>query len=295
MITRTMKNSVSEQNSGGFFPERLLITDLDGTLMRSDGTIAEKDRAALLRLKARNIATAVATGRSLYSFSRSQGADLPLDYVIFSTGAGIVRHADGCILRKVNLPPDTVAEALTFFWDSPFDFMLHAPVPDNHHFFFRRTHQLNPDFDARIALYQSFARPLDGREGPPSRPAAQFLTVVAREEARDALAFIRSSLPNMSIVHSTSPLDRKSVWIELFHPTVSKSQAAAWLAAELSVLVGNTAAIGNDFNDLDLLQWTSCAYVVHNAHPDLKRQFKTVAANDHGGFAEAVDHWLGGQ
>jgi hydroxymethylpyrimidine pyrophosphatase-like HAD family hydrolase len=50
---------VSDQNKG------LFITDFDGTLLRSDGTLAQKDLDALASLTRRGIQTAVATGRSL--------------------------------------------------------------------------------------------------------------------------------------------------------------------------------------------------------------------------------------
>ena len=68
----------------------LFITDFDGTLLRSDGTLAQCDLDALGSLRMRGIKTAVATGRSLYSFIDSPGADLPVDYIIFTTGAGVV-------------------------------------------------------------------------------------------------------------------------------------------------------------------------------------------------------------
>ena len=73
---------MSDQQKG------LFITDFDGTLLRSDGTLAQGDLDALVSLKGYGIRTAIATGRSLYSFNTSPGVDLPVDYVIFTTGAG---------------------------------------------------------------------------------------------------------------------------------------------------------------------------------------------------------------
>ena len=87
----------------------LFITDFDGTLLRSDGTLANCDLDSLETLARRGIRTAVATGRSLYSFINSPGIDLPVDYVIFTTGAGVVTQIGHKLLYQVNIPSGVVA------------------------------------------------------------------------------------------------------------------------------------------------------------------------------------------
>ncbi len=53
----------------------------------------------------------------------------------------------------------------------------------------------------------------------------------------------------------------------------------------------DTMAIGNDYNDLDLLDWAAQSFVVDNAPVDLKCRFQQVGSNNNGGVAEAVNHW----
>ncbi len=207
----------------------LFITDFDGTLLRSDGTIAQRDLDALLSLTRCGVKTAIATGRSLFSFENSPGADLPVDYIIFTTGAGVVSQPDGKLLCHNNISPDMVAQSLDFFRDSTFDFMLHHPVPDNHKYVYRRVNRNNSDFDTRMERYAKFGKPLDSIPQNGFGEASQFLAIVPQDQTRDALKIVRSALPGLSVIHSTSPLDHKSTWIELFHPQVSKSKAAAWL------------------------------------------------------------------
>ena len=269
----------------------LFITDFDGTLLRSDGTLASRDLEALVSLKRCGIRTAVATGRSLYSFNNSPGVGLPVDYVIFTTGAGVVAWPQGNLIYRVNISADMVAQTLAFFRDTAFDFMLHRPVPDNHRFVYRRTCAANPDFETRLERYRQFGTPLntDGRNG--FGEASQFLAVVPREETREALQAIRSRVPWLSVIHTTSPLDHASTWVELFHPDVSKSRTASWLTSALGVDPGATMAVGNDYNDRDLLEWAAESYVVRNAPGDLKRRFTTVASHDEGGVAEAIAQW----
>ena len=271
---------------------RLLITDFDGTLLRSDRTLSGKDLEAIRTLPEHNVIRAIATGRSLYSFLNSPGADLPVDYIIFSTGAGVVTHPDGNIVRKINLAPDAAGRAIKFFIQSDFDFMVHYPVPDNHRLAYRRTDRYNPDFESRLEGYRKFSTPLTIAAAGGFGPAAQLLAVVPEDEIAAALAVVRKALPDFSIIHSTSPMDGRSTWLELFHPEVSKSQAAAWLASELKIPAENTMAVGNDFNDLDLLEWSGSSFVVNNAPDDLKDRFQNVASNNTCGVAEAIGIWL---
>jgi Cof subfamily protein (haloacid dehalogenase superfamily) len=270
----------------------LFITDFDGTLLCSDGTLAQRDLDALESLTRCGVKTAVATGRSLYSFTNSPGVDLPVDYIIFTTGAGVVTQSGHELLHQVNISPEMVADTLEFMKDSTLDFLLHHPVPENHKYVYRRAAPDNSDFESRIKRYCEFGQPLESIPRSGFGAAAQFVAVVPHNKSHDALREIRSGLPGLSVIRATSPLDHKSTWIELFHPDVSKGQTAAWLATELDVNPMDTMAIGNDYNDLDLLEWAAHSFVVENAPDDLKCRFQQVASNNNGGVAEAVSRWL---
>ena len=282
-----MRKSQPDSSNG------LFVTDLDGTLLRADGSVAQRDLDALGSLARHGVRTAIATGRSLWSFVRSAGATLPVDYVIFTTGAGIVTQPGHGLLHQVNIPLGQVAATLEFLKNSELDFMLHHTVPDNHRFVYRRANPDNADFESRLQRYAEFGQPLDSIAGSEFGEAAQFLAVVPRHRTDQALQMVRTGLPGLSIVHSTSPLDHESTWIEFFHPAVSKGQTAAWLASELGVKPIDTMAIGNDYNDLDLLEWAAHAFVVANAPDGLKSRFRQVASNNDGGVAESVGLWLG--
>ena len=65
---------------------------------------------------------------------------------------------------------------------------------------------------------------------------------------------VASLLPDLTVIRTTSPLDHRSTWIEVFPREVSKSQAAAWLAARHGIRRGDVCAVGNDYNDRDLLE-----------------------------------------
>ena len=279
-------------NDQGSSYKGLFITDFDGTLLGSDGTFAQRDLDALEALSRRGVKTVVATGRSLHSFINSPGADLAVDYIIFTTGAGVATQPGYELLYQVNLSAEMVAQTLEIMSNSSLDFMMHYPLPGNHIYLYRRVNQDNKDFESRIERHNEFGQPLENIHLNGFGEASQFIAIVPSEKSRDALEAVRSGLPGLSVVHATSPLDHESSWIEVFHPEVSKGKTAAWLASELDIDTGNTIAIGNDYNDLDLLEWAAHGFVVENAPDDMKSRFESVSSNNSGGVAEAVARWF---
>ncbi|HIM71160.1 MAG TPA: HAD family phosphatase, partial [Gammaproteobacteria bacterium] len=103
---------------------------------------------------------------------------------------------------------------------------------------------------------------------------------------------LQTRLPKLTVIRTTSPLDHHSTWLEIFPGNVSKSKSACWLCGELNLDTRQTVTIGNDYNDIDLLEWGACSYVVGNAPGDLRDQFTPVSSHDDNGFTQAVNRWL---
>ena len=268
-------------------PRGLFIMDFDGTLLRSDRTFSSIDLDALRQLGELGIIRTIATGRSLYSFNTAAVEDLPVDFLIFSMGTGVLQNAGGKVVRRVSLEPHEVKRACKILKTHRLDFMIHRTIPDNHMFSYFRSNEGNEDFERRLKLYSRFAVPLNNTiDG--FGPAAQLLAVVPDRGSHAVLEKVRSELPDYSVIRTTSPLDGKATWIEIFPAAVSKSRTAAWLAEELKIDKHKIVSVGNDYNDLDLLEWTANSYVVDNAPADLKNRFAGVASNNNGGVAEAA-------
>jgi HAD superfamily hydrolase (TIGR01484 family) len=272
-------------------PAGLFITDLDGTLLRSDRTFAAADLAGLRRLGELGVVRVVATGRSMYSFASIGTSGLPIDYVIFSSGAGIAEHPGGRIARSASLDTEEIRHAVGILRSLRLDFMVQRSIPYSHIFGYVAATEANSDFEARISLYRRFAFPLHDdldRFGP----ATQLVAIVPPEQAPAALAAVRQRLNGLTIIRTTSPLDGRSTWIELFPAGISKSLTTEWLAAQLAIPRAQTLSVGNDFNDLDLLEWAQTRFVMANAPAELRERFPAVASNDGCGVAEAIARWI---
>lgn len=283
-----------DNTSGRARPPGLFITDFDGTLRTSSGAIAERDLETLRTLGEDGYIRIVATGRSLYSLRKAVDDSFPIDYVVFSSGAGVLDYQQQRIVRKVNLDAEEVRRVVAVLLDLEKDFMIHEPIPNNHSFRYHSTGRDNPDFIRRCELYREHCRPFAG-DSAALGPGAQLLVIEPTDGRRGgagALAILQSRLPNCSIIRTTSPLDGESTWIEIFPENVSKGRTTAWLAEMYGLGPDKSLAVGNDFNDEDLLEWTRNAFVVANAPQELRQRFREVPSNDECGVTEAVQRWL---
>lgn len=266
----------------------LIATDLDGTLLGPDRSISEANLAALHALGERGVVRVVATGRSGYSAHQVLPPSTPIDYLVVSSGAGIIRWSDGAYLHTQGLRGDQTAAAVQAFVALEVDFMVHDPIPDNHRFRFRRA-QGCIDFERRLAHYEAFATEHVLAEAGAWASEACQLVAVHDADRDDVLPEIETRLSELTVVRTTSPLDHGSVWIEVFPATVSKSQACAWIAERHGLTSADVAAVGNDTNDLDMLHWAGRSFAVGNAHASLLAVFEPVADYAADGFADAVD------
>ena len=264
----------------------LVVTDLDGTLLDSAARLGSAHRCALEDLGRGGAVRVVATGRSLYSARTVMPADFPIDYLVFSSGAGVMSWADGCLLCARSMAPSVVSALVVRLRALSLDFMVHHAVPDTHCFHYVRSSEDNADFERRIKRYARFSQRLC--DGLPGEVEMSQLLVVEPPGATSYLDLLAREFEDVHVVRTTSPLDHASTWVELFPDGVSKSHAADWIRARHGITRACTIAVGNDYNDLDMLEWADRAYVVSNAPGPMRARFEGVRSNDEGGFTDAV-------
>ncbi len=270
--------------------EGLFATDFDGTLLTFDKRILPANYRALEKLSERRVLRVIATGRSLYSLFAVITDSFPVEYVVFSSGAGVLRVRDGMVLMNRGFDEKETAVIAEYLLGASVDFMIHHPIPENHRFYYHHSGNDNKDFFRRRDHYVEHAEPYDPGAVSGLR-ASQFLIVDPR--GADIVERIESELgEKVSVIRATSPLDHESAWIEIFPPETNKAGGLEWISHRHEIPRKVTAAAGNDYNDLHMLEWASSAFVVFNAPQELREKYHTVASCDEGGLAEAVDLWL---
>lgn len=275
----------------GLNPSAMVATDLDGTLLNSEGTLSPTNHKTMQALASSNILCVVATGRSLWSVKNVVDPNTPFDYLVFSSGSGITNWPEGALLHSQHLSRIQALHAASVLRDHACDFMLHESVPDNHHFWYHQKNPDNPDFVRRLKRYRPYCKPWPD-SGLSGDAFSQLLVIQHPDHPRVSQSQLATALAPLNVIRTTSPLDHVSIWFEIFPPQVSKACGVQWLANRYNLNSESVLVIGNDYNDLQMLEWTEHAVVVANAPVALCQRFKTVPGNDEDGFSVAVRNWL---
>lgn len=80
--------------------------------------------------------------------------------------------------------------------------------------------------------------------------------------------------------------------MEVFHRSVSKGNGVKFVCDRLKIEHEYTLGIGNDFNDLDLLEFTNYSYIVENGPTEMKDRFLLAVSNEENAFAQVVRNHL---
>lgn len=280
--------------AGGTTPRRgLFATDMDGTLLHPGGDFHGDDIRALEALGAMEVVRVIATGRSPFSFSRMMaGRRLPVDCLVLSSGAGIMDYATGEYLRTCSMDPERTDRLVSRLTAMGYDFCVQEAIPSSHVFLYRYASGANPDLERRLRLYSGHCSPIDASTG--GRPSTQAVVIVSqgRDKGKALDEIVGEFSGEYSVLRTTSPLDGESLWIEIFPPEISKSSGVMWVAERHGISREDVAAVGNDYNDHDLLVWAEHSFVVEDSPEHLRSSFREVPAVGRGGVAEAARLWL---
>jgi len=263
----------------------MVVTDLDGTLLNSQGNVSVDDLQTLKTLGSKGVVRVIATGRSPFSFDKVIPLDFPIDYLIFSSGAGAMDWKKKELLYTTQLNPQQVQSIVNILVKQNVDFMVHEPIPANHRFLYFSGQNHNPDFGRRIELYKPFCQPyIPGIFYDTN--ATQILAVLPYNV--DDFEQLKSYFSEFKVIRATSPLDHHSIWMEIFSKEVSKAYGISQICSLHGIQKENVVAIGNDFNDLDMLSLAGKSFVVANSPQEIRNQFTTVKSNNDSGFSDAV-------
>lgn len=267
------------------YKPKLVALDYDGTLAGSDSQIAQAEHRELLRLGELGIHRVVATGRSLFSADEVLTEETPIDFLVFSSGVGVMEWKTRKMLHRNEMKAELAEEMIDELIRLKLDFMVHHPAPENHNFHYHHGGNENPDFFRRIDRYSKYAIPWNDSV---SFEGISQLLVVVEENGEKYLDYLRREYQSLNVVRTTSPLDHQSMWIEVFPKEVSKAEGIRFLTQRLGVGNDEILCVGNDFNDLDMLRFAGKSFVVGNAPDELKSEFPSIASNDDGGVGDLL-------
>ncbi|MBN1196840.1 MAG: HAD family phosphatase [Candidatus Aminicenantes bacterium] len=277
-----------------FFPipngMRMLVCDLDGTLLHRDRTFHQQDIRILKEIGCMGITRVIATGRSLHSLRNAIPNDFPVDHVVFSSGAGIMDWPGQQLVYQAGMALGRAKEIIKVLDQRRLNHMIHRRVPHNHWFWYSRFTNESSDFSHRLRRYRAFARVRPESPNRMGLGVSQFIVIVP--PLKNYLNRLRCVLgSSCHIIRATSPLDNRSMWIELMPRGVSKAAGIEELCRRGKIPLEATVGLGNDYNDLDMLRTVGRAAVTVDAPEMIRREFPSVSPGK-GGILRALLHDL---
>ncbi|MGP4051064.1 HAD family hydrolase [Streptomyces sp. 2A115] len=263
-------------------PPRLVATDLDGTLLRSDGTLSKRTAAALAAAEAAGIRLALVTGRPPRSLP-SLHSGIGRHFAITANGAAVYAP-DG---RAVRLSPFRAASV------APLMARVRATVPGvSFAFEYETVFGHEPAYPAWS--YGESAVDLIGTAEEllarnPERPVFKILAHHPTLPLHDFHDRARSSAgADAETTHSTG-----LALVEFSAPGVTKATALTAWSAQLGILPDDIAAFGDMPNDLPMLRAVGRPYAMANADPEVKKAARHhTASNDEDGVARVLEHFV---
>lgn len=266
----------------------LFATDLDGTLLKSNSTFGSEDIEALSKLEQSGCSVVLATGRSPYSFNKCvKNIKLPVNWYIFSSGAVILNAQGELIFSNFLSEKQTTLIYDTFIALGITSISIQGEYPNAHFFHWKKGIHC-ADFRRRLHFYKEFSSEFE----TPSIRSTEVIAYVKPDIADEIIKNFNEITANaFSVVKATSPLDHKTIWIEIFPREVDKATACEKIRLICAIKKENTAAIGNDWNDLAMLQWANSSYVTSNGPAPLLKLFSVTPSNNNNAVNHAISLW----
>lgn len=254
---------------------RLVASDLDGTLLRRDGSVSARTRQALVRVQDLGARVVLVTARAQDTLRPLALAAGISTLAICCNGAIAYDVERDAVLRAVTMDIDTVCNLIV---------ALRAEVSDVA-FALRRGHefvcepgyrQLGGGLDG-VTLGEALAL---ARE-----PAVKLVVRHPSLGADELLLRVRGlDSDGFEATHSGAP------FVEISAAGVSKGSGLADLCADLGLASSDVIAFGDAPNDIPMLRWAGRGVAMANAHPSVLAVAEEVApSNEDDGVAVTLE------
>ena len=258
---------------------RLVATDLDGTLVHSDGSITPRTRDALLAAEAAGISVVFVTGRPL------RWAEEVFDHVgghglaIVSNGALVWDVAGNDVRTTRTIDPVVGLEVCA---------LIRAAVPGTH-FAVRAARRHRSRARLPRAQRDPRRRAARGGRGDLRRPGAEAARAARGVPAQVFWDRAEAVVGDRVVVTWSSA----SAMLEMSAAGVTKATTLALLCAERGISPDEVLALGDMPNDIALLEWAGTSYAMGNAHHTVQAVADHVApTNDEDGVARVIEGLL---
>ena len=270
---------------------KLILTDLDGTLLSRHRAVSPANLAALTRAAEGGAEIVVATGR-YYGGMPRELRELPfLRYFILMNGAKVYDRQEDRILYRAEIPLEQAEALFDYMWqqDATVDCYQNDRAYMDRRYYDRLDYYIH-DPDSR-ELVRSIRTPVEDfrtrvRAGGDTVQKVQsyFPHLEVRERV---MAYLEKEFPDL-VLSISMPTN-----LEINHAGATKGAALLALCEVLGVDVKDTAAFGDGTNDLSMIQTAGVGVAMANGAPEVLAAADRIAPPcEEDGVAQILNEWF---
>ncbi len=266
---------------------KLLVVDIDGTLLDKQGNISEVDAMALAKAGDAGLRVSLSTGRVVQASLRFIN-QLSLDgYHMFFDGALVYSPEKDEEVYVESIGPELIWQMIEFSRQIELDFDLYSIS----HFFAERETLAT---DIRRDFFKLVPTIVDFKEiWQTERMIKGTLVVASDEEKAKANEFVRHFRDRLHFSWTGTPAYPGIDFINIIARDVSKGKALEALVSFLGIDLSEVMAIGDGVNDIPLLSSAGLGVAMDNAPDELKAVADHITLDvDNNGVAAAVNKFL---
>ncbi len=276
---------------------RMLAVDLDGTLLGPDSKLTPRTRLALERaIQEYTVAVVIATGRRFHS-ARPIARDAGLTTPLVTHNGALVKDIETSAVHHYQPLDVTVARELlavgkSFGADT---IALDDPEGDGR-ILTDGVSERNTALRYYLEINRQYVHQVDDLRVFVQEPVTQVM-FCGPCAAMQSLAQVleRDMAAEARLLVTTYPHNDMTI-LDLMHPACSKATGIAYVASQLGIAREEILAVGDNYNDLDMLRYAGRGILMGNAEPELKAMgFELTAPNTEDGVAQVIETYIFGQ
>ncbi len=271
-------------------PIRLLAIDIDGTLLDPQYQISAANLAALRRAHLNGVEVVLVTGRR-HAFAMPVAEMLGFDLWLISSNGAVTRSSQGELFHRDLLPRATARKLCDYMRDFRGNLVLTFDVETKGALVLERLDELHGSIarwlEKNHAFIQLITPITDSLRTDPVQ--AMFCGTVVR--MRDAEARLAAGPFAREVTVLKTQYDARDLCIiDVLNQGCSKGHALKRWAAHRGLDRREIMAIGDNYNDLEMLAFAGVPFVMGNASDDLKQNgWAVTLGNDQSGVAAALE------
>ena len=266
---------------------KLLVVDIDGTLVDKAGNISPEDEKALAKVRSAGIPYSLCTGRSILASKSVLRRLTPDGFHIFFDGA-LVSSPDARIeVYSRPLPKSAVKQVIEYA--DAHGLNLEISAVDR---FYAERESWGTKIRREFFEIEPVITDLSTLWNTVRVIKAGLLTTNAEEVAK-ATALIEHFKGKLDFSHATTPAFPGVDFLNILAKGVSKGKALDALTKHLGITHDEVIAIGDGANDIPLLSAVGLAVAMGNASDAVKAVADHITLDvDHAGLAKAIEKFL---